>query len=348
MDSRFFNDLIDDIQNSLSNRRLLFNQNNNSSRRSSNNNRNDRSRHNNNNNNNTSQMLYTLQLLNNSMSEYNENMRAFLEIIRLTLSTMQDEYADYEDEQPNIPNTTNLNHNRSTQNTPVINNQRIGALPRLNESMAFNNQTMRTTPITITSTTTTTTRNTPRTRYIAQTPSNPLFNAINAIFTQPFQDVVVAPTSEQISSATRIFPFTNNSDILNTQCPITLEQFENGQQICQIIHCGHCFAEASIRNWFQRNVHCPVCRYDIRDDLYTNTDANIDISNNNLYGNFTLLDGPVSSILDRLSDQFTDIINRGNPELYDPSMNVIYRFEMPYQYLETYEYYDASGNDVAT
>jgi len=339
MDSRFFNDLIDDIQNTLSNRRLLFNQNNNSSRRSSSNNH----QRYNNNNNNTNQLLYTLQILNDTMSDYNDNIRIFLEIIRSTFSSMQEEY-DYDDNLSTTHNNTQIHPTRSSQYTPIINNQINGSLPRINE---INNQTRTTNPITITTTTSrTSTRpnRPPNIRNRNDLISNPLFNAINNIFTPIFQDVVVRPTIEQITSATRTFPFVNNSDVLNTQCPITLEHFEDGQQICQITHCGHCFTEASIRNWFQRNVHCPVCRHDIRD--YTETN-NIDNSNN-LHENVNSINGPLITLLDRLSDQFTDINNRRNPQFLDTSLNVIYTFEMPYQYLETYEYYDVSGNDMAT
>jgi hypothetical protein len=55
-------------------------------------------------------------------------------------------------------------------------------------------------------------------------------------------------------------------------CPITLEDFNEGDVVTQIIHCGHIFQPHSIDNWFQRNVHCPVCRYDIRNTT-TATDA---------------------------------------------------------------------------
>ena len=36
-------------------------------------------------------------------------------------------------------------------------------------------------------------------------------------------------------------------------------------EVTQIIYCGHIFSKNSIRQWFQHNVRCPVCRYDIRD-----------------------------------------------------------------------------------
>jgi hypothetical protein len=41
----------------------------------------------------------------------------------------------------------------------------------------------------------------------------------------------------------------------------------------QIKQCGHTFNQEAITNWFQSNVRCPVCRYDIREwsDVSGNT-----------------------------------------------------------------------------
>jgi len=81
-----------------------------------------------------------------------------------------------------------------------------------------------------------------------------------------FQNISVRPSQEQIQNATLLFTYNDsNSENINQQCPITLEDFENGDIVRQIRHCRHVFHEDSIQNWFQSNVRCPVCRYDIRD-----------------------------------------------------------------------------------
>ena len=81
-----------------------------------------------------------------------------------------------------------------------------------------------------------------------------------------FQDVVVHPTDEQIRNATEIIQYDeNNTSILNTSCPITLEAFQPGEHICRIKHCSHSFKRTAITDWFRRNVRCPVCRFDIRE-----------------------------------------------------------------------------------
>jgi len=79
-----------------------------------------------------------------------------------------------------------------------------------------------------------------------------------------FQDVVVYPTSEQINTATEQIEYINNGSN-STNCPITLDEFEEGEQVTRILHCGHIFKKSAIENWFCRNVRCPVCRYDIRE-----------------------------------------------------------------------------------
>ena len=56
-----------------------------------------------------------------------------------------------------------------------------------------------------------------------------------------------------------------------------MEDFQENENVCQIKHCRHTFKEEAIKNWFQRNVRCPVCRYDIRDYF---EEQIVDISNN--------------------------------------------------------------------
>jgi len=84
------------------------------------------------------------------------------------------------------------------------------------------------------------------------------FNTNNVLY----EPVVVRPNSLQIENATEYIQFTN--ELPHSACPISLEAFQEGERVCRIIHCGHIFKEGGIREWFQRNVRCPVCRYDIR------------------------------------------------------------------------------------
>jgi len=86
---------------------------------------------------------------------------------------------------------------------------------------------------------------------------DPIINNITA------STIGTTPTEQQISRATEsnLYDLSGNQ----TECPITLERFQEGEQVCRIIPCGHIFKSASLQRWFSRNVRCPVCRYDIRE-----------------------------------------------------------------------------------
>jgi hypothetical protein len=89
---------------------------------------------------------------------------------------------------------------------------------------------------------------------------------------QSFLDpITVRPTENQISNATRNINYGVIENPLNLSCPISLETFESDNDVTQIVHCGHIFNEDSLNQWFQSNVRCPVCRYDIRTNNLHNT-----------------------------------------------------------------------------
>ena len=73
------------------------------------------------------------------------------------------------------------------------------------------------------------------------------------------EPVVVRPTQEQITNATSIVELSNNTDV----CAICQESMVDGI-IRRINHCRHTFHDTCINRNFQRNVRCPICRYDIR------------------------------------------------------------------------------------
>jgi len=111
--------------------------------------------------------------------------------------------------------------------------------------------------------------------YYYTQPVRPLNNIFSSLFPtirreNTLQDVIVRPTQEQIANATEIVNFDESSSNNNTNCPITLEPFITGEQVCRIKHCSHLFKQSALNNWFRRNVRCPVCRYDIRE--YINED----------------------------------------------------------------------------
>lgn len=73
------------------------------------------------------------------------------------------------------------------------------------------------------------------------------------------------PTENQIINATSVFVYDLSNNILeSTVCPISLEDFCDGESLSRINHCGHVFKTVELSRWFVRNAHCPSCRYDIR------------------------------------------------------------------------------------
>jgi hypothetical protein len=71
------------------------------------------------------------------------------------------------------------------------------------------------------------------------------------------------PNIRQILSATEVYPY-HPETMSDRTCPITLEEFEEGEELCRIRSCRHVFTWKYLQVWFSTNSHCPVCRYDIR------------------------------------------------------------------------------------
>jgi len=79
---------------------------------------------------------------------------------------------------------------------------------------------------------------------------------------QTMEPVIIRPTTAQINQATTVSTSIISDD--ETNCSICQEEYEVGQSIRTINHCSHKFHKQCIDTWFDRNVHCPDCRYDIR------------------------------------------------------------------------------------
>jgi hypothetical protein len=76
--------------------------------------------------------------------------------------------------------------------------------------------------------------------------------------------VVVRPTNEQIQNASRVIRYGDIDNPLSQSCPISLDEFNDDDQVRQLLPCGHLFHQNQFQEWFERNTRCPVCRYDIR------------------------------------------------------------------------------------
>ena len=84
-------------------------------------------------------------------------------------------------------------------------------------------------------------------------------------FSQTFMEpVTVRPTAAQVEAASRI-------DILavpsSDNCAICQDSFTAHSNRRTLRACNHAFHLNCIDTWFQQNVHCPVCRHDVRETV---------------------------------------------------------------------------------
>lgn len=97
------------------------------------------------------------------------------------------------------------------------------------------------------------------------------------------EDVIIRPTNREIEYATTNTTYSNLILPVNNRCPISLVEFESNTPVTMILYCGHVFSQSYLQEWFNLNVRCPLCRYDIRN--YT---RNVNF-NNIVNGNNSLL-----------------------------------------------------------
>ena len=76
-------------------------------------------------------------------------------------------------------------------------------------------------------------------------------------------------TQEEINIMTTTLTFNDETrnEISETRCPISLDNFQNGNTLCKINGCNHIFKKDNLLNWFRRNSKCPICRFNLRDAL---------------------------------------------------------------------------------
>lgn len=82
------------------------------------------------------------------------------------------------------------------------------------------------------------------------------------------EPVVVRPSAAQLVAGTEVYIAGDN----RCNCAVCLDLPAIGAEIRKIRGCGHTFHRRCIDIWFQRNVHCPVCRHDVREvDTHSQT-----------------------------------------------------------------------------
>lgn len=160
-----------------------------------------------------------------------------------------------------------------------------------------------------------------------------------------FNDVIVSPSQSEIDNSVETFNYTENDRLINTNCPITMEEFAINDRVSRIRHCGHTFNEEALNNWFRLNVRCPVCRYDIREYTNNTIDSSnnaIDVSANNTIddsNNIDISNSNINDITEQITNELTNLLtqswrnqiqsNRGSP-------NSLLSFDIPISVTRTY------------
>lgn len=221
---------------------------------------------------------------NNNIREYNNNIASFITLIR-TLNL-------------HLNNNINIERSEARRNESVRRNTNVPSPPRtqrnpslLNIGRGQGGTFYRTNSGNLNA------EGSPRNENVGL---DLLLRALN--LPADFENVIVSPTQEQIDNASEIITYTSDmSNNYSTRCPITLEDFQEGDNIRRIHHCNHTFGIAGFDNWFERNVRCPVCRFDIRD--HPNNDNSTHIERQNSSESISSETSSYSNIPERGSDE---------------------------------------------
>lgn len=294
-----------------------------------------------------------LENLNQQMVEYHNNMAFYLTILNefITNDNLQNRLhptpiiQEMNTQRPLYNNINNHNNPFSTRNNSSSFSSTFNTnpfLPRNNTDLFTGNNHINNSNNNSANNENMTTNTEPLLSYS--------FNFMpTGINNQLFRNVIVRPTPQQIEAACETLEYNENSRLINNQCPISLEDFRNGDRIRRIRYCGHCFSENSFNTWFNSNVRCPICRHDIRDNIITSDlSNNVSISRDN-----SNLEENLSNIFNQLEREEEN--NQNSPNLdvstntylstfFDSSNNLALRLEIPLQYTASF---DSSNNLIS-
>jgi hypothetical protein len=181
-------------------------------------------------------------LINTYMNMYNSTLR------EITLL-----HQNLDDIRTNIFNAANPNYIRNMRTPTIRRRFRNSTIP---DAIFQLTETNETTPLII--------RNSNNSNNSNNRNDREFTNLIQRLV-RNFDNISIIPTIEQINNAVIHTTYGEIENPVNTECPISLQPFFAEQQVGKIRHCGHIFDNENLNLWFQRNVHCPMCRYDIRE-----------------------------------------------------------------------------------
>ena len=99
-----------------------------------------------------------------------------------------------------------------------------------------------------------------------------IFDPLNANANNENSENIRPMNTTEITNTTRTFSCVREELPEDQQtCPITMEPFQTGDVLCEILGCHHIFRRPALMNWLQRSSRCPVCRYTLRSYTPSNT-----------------------------------------------------------------------------
>jgi len=247
-----------------------------------------------------------------TQNAYNTNTRTLIALLNTAALNMENNHnALIEHIRSSYPSVSPIRTTISRSTEPVFNSSRPVFTPRIPTRRRYNQNTpLLTTPLSPT-----------RLRLSREflndandatlSQFDTLSDLMNNMHIQFQSSVPVYPTLRQIQQSTRCYNYTQeeSDEEPDIRCPITREEFNVGEEICVIRHCNHKFKKEPLYQWFNSNVRCPVCRFDIRDYVDDDNNDLVDISLD-LSSNIDL--SGITSV-DALSDALRDAITRVDP-----------------------------------
>ena len=103
--------------------------------------------------------------------------------------------------------------------------------------------------------------------------ANILLPTLTTATLEGLSPVHVVPSRAEIAAATILSSVEPARDVVCSICQDHEPPEASSTQWRILRHCNHRFHKDCIDQWFQQNVHCPVCRYDIREDSEGDSDA---------------------------------------------------------------------------
>ncbi len=91
-------------------------------------------------------------------------------------------------------------------------------------------------------------------------------NSLNGTQNQNQNNAVNNRNLEQYYTEFTYLPIRDPSGIdadQNVICPISMEEFREGEQLCRLNRCQHTFKKEPLRRWLRNHNTCPVCRENI-------------------------------------------------------------------------------------